>query len=85
MGSSGSSARSDAVISAAIFHPGLTRRVSRMHRPTRMTWVSSGITSLAAETRVHTPTSTASWRTIHRKNRFSRLQPLPAEGRGKKY
>jgi hypothetical protein len=83
-GSSASSRRSDAVMSRAIGHPGLMRRVSRRHRPTRMTCVSSGTTSLAGETRVHTPKSSASRRTIHLRNRFIRLQPLPAEGRGKK-
>ena len=38
---------------------------------------------LRRRTPCHTPRSSASRRTIHRRNRFSRLQPLPAEGRGK--
>ena len=67
-------------MSRAIGHPGLTRRVRRRHRPTRMTCVSSGTTSLAGDTRVHTPRSSASRRTIHRRNRFIRLQPLPRTG-----
>jgi hypothetical protein len=49
-----------------------------------MTWVSSGTISFAAGTFVQTPRSKASWRTIHRRNRFSRLQALPVDARGKK-
>jgi len=33
---------------------------------------------------VQIPMSIASFRTIHRRNRFSRLHALPADGRGKK-
>jgi hypothetical protein len=40
--------------------------------------------SFAGATRDQTPRSSASRRTIQRMNRFSRLQPLPADGRGKK-
>jgi len=40
--------------------------------------------SLAGATRDHTPRSSASRRTIQRMNKFNRLQPLPADGRGKK-
>ena len=83
-GSAGSIARSDAVISAAIRQPGLLRRVSRRQAPTRTMCVSSGTTSPAGDTRVQTPTSTASRRTIQRRKRFSRLQAPPEEGRGKK-
>jgi hypothetical protein len=57
-GSAGSIARSEAVISAAIFQPGLAYRVKRRQRPSRMTCVSSGTISFAAGTRVHTPRST---------------------------
>jgi hypothetical protein len=49
-----------------------------------MTWVSSGTTSFDAGTRVQTPRSSASWRIIQRRKRFSRLHALPFEGRGKK-
>jgi len=50
-----------------------------------MTWVSSGTTSFDGDTRVQTPRSSASRLTIQRRNRFSRLQALPFDGRGKKY
>ena len=83
-GSTGSIARNDAVISAAIRHPGEVYRVSRRQRPRRMTWVSSGTISCEGEIDRQTPRSTASRRTIQRRNRFSRLHALPAEGRGKK-
>jgi hypothetical protein len=83
-GSSGSIARSAAVISAAIFQPGLRYPVSRRQRPSRITWVSSGTISRDGGTRDHTPRSIASRRTIQRRNRFRRLQALPADGRGKK-
>lgn len=76
--------RNDAVIDAAIFHPGDVYGVSLRHRPRRITWVSSGTTSRDGGSRVHTPKSIASRRTIHLRNRFSRLQALPADGRGKK-
>jgi len=72
------------VISAAIFQPGLWYRVSRRHWPSLMTCVSSGTISREAETVVQTPMSTTSFRTIQRRNRFRRLQALPADGRGKK-
>jgi hypothetical protein len=49
-----------------------------------MTCVSSGTISFDGDTRDHTPRSSASRRTIHRRNRFSRLHPDPADGRGKK-
>jgi len=49
-----------------------------------MTCVSSGTISFAFDTDGQAPRSTSSRRTIHRMNRFSRLQPLPADGRGKK-
>ena len=39
---------------------------------------------ISSETFVQTPRSMASRRTIQRRNRFSRLHALPAEGRGKK-
>ena len=45
-GSRGSSARSEAVMSAAIRQPGLVYRVRRRQRPRRMTCVSSGTISL---------------------------------------
>ena len=45
-----------------------------------MTWVSSGTISLAGGTRDHTPRSSASWRTIQRRNRFRRLQPTRPTG-----
>jgi hypothetical protein len=38
----------------------------------------------AGRTLDHTPRSSASRRTIQRRKRFIRLQPLPADGRGKK-
>ena len=72
-------------MSRAIGQPGLTYRVSRRQRPTRMTWVSSGTISREGDTWDQTPISTASRRTIHRRNRFRRLQALPADGREKKY
>jgi len=84
VGSSGSIFASDAVMSLAIFHPGLCIFVSWRQRPTRITCVSSGTTSFDAGTRVQTPRSSASWRIIQRRNRFSRLQALPFDGRGKK-
>jgi hypothetical protein len=71
-------------MSRAIGHPGLVYRVSRRQRPTRMTCVSSGTISLAGDTQGQTPRSSASRRTIQRRNRFRRLQPDPADGRGKK-
>jgi hypothetical protein len=71
-------------MSRAMRQPGLTYVVSPRQRPTRITWVSSGTISFAGDTRFHTPRSSASQRTIQRRNRFSRLQPEPAEGRGKK-
>jgi hypothetical protein len=71
-------------MSLAIFQPGLVYRVKRRQRPTRTMCVSSGTTSADAGTRVQTPRSSASRRTIHRRNRFSRLHALPVEGRGKK-
>jgi hypothetical protein len=40
--------------------------------------------SFAAGIAFQMPKSTASFRTIHRRNRFIRLQPLPLDGRGKK-
>jgi len=83
-GSAGSSFRSDAVMSRAIRHPGLVYSVRRRQRPTRITCVSSGTINFAGDTRFHTPRSSASRRTIQRRNRFNRLQPDPAEGRGKK-
>jgi hypothetical protein len=46
--------------------------------------VSSGTISFDAATRVQTPRSSASFRTIQRMKRLSRLHPLPADGRGKK-
>ena len=76
-GSRGSSARSDRVMSAAIRQPGLVSLVSRRHRPTRMTWVSSGTISCAGRTRDQMPRSTRSMRTIQRRNRFRRLQAPP--------
>ena len=72
-------------MSRAIAHPGLVYRVSPRQRPTRITCVSSGTTKSEGDTRVHTPRSNASRRTIQRRNRLSRLQALPADGRGKKY
>ena len=83
-GSAGSIARSEAVMSAAIRQPGDVYVVSRRQRPSRMTCVSSGTISLPAGIAVHAPRSTASRRTIHRRNRLRRLHALPAEGRGKK-
>jgi hypothetical protein len=50
-----------------------------------MTCVSSGTISFAGLTDDQPPGSTRSCRTIHLRNRFNRLQPLPDEGRGKKY
>jgi hypothetical protein len=41
--------------------------------------------SLAGETFFHRPKSTASLRTIQRRNRLSRLHAPPHEGREKKY
>ena len=55
---------------------GSGRRGSRACRAAR--------SACAGETRVHTPRSSASRRTIQRRNRFSRLHALPADGRGKK-
>ena len=49
-----------------------------------MTCTSSGTTSRAGDTRVHTPRSTASRRTIQRRKRFRRLHALPADGCAKK-
>jgi hypothetical protein len=83
-GSTGSSARSDSVICAAIFHPGLVKVVSLRHRPSRITWVSKGTMSFDAGIADQMPRSTPSFRTIHRRNRFIRLQPLPLDGKGKK-
>jgi hypothetical protein len=84
VGSSLSIRASDAVMSLAIFQPGLCRRVSWRQRPTRMTWVSSGTTSLEGGIRVQTPRSSASCRIIHRRKRFRRLHALPFDGQGKK-
>jgi hypothetical protein len=83
-GSAGSSRRSDEVMSCAMRQPGLVYEVSRRHRPTRMTCVSSGTISFAGGTRRQTPRSSASRRTIQRRKRFSRLHAEPADGRGKK-
>ena len=58
--------------------------VSRRQRPRRMTCVSSGTMSRAGDRWVQTPRSISSRRTIQRRNKLSRLQALPAEGRGKK-
>ncbi len=71
-------------MSRAIGQPGLVRFVSRRQRPTRITCVSSGTTSNALDTLDQTPRSSASCRTIQRRNRFNRLQALPLDGRGKK-
>jgi len=57
-GSLGFNARSDAVMSLAIRHPGLVYRVSRRHRPSRITWVSSGTMSFDGGTLFQTPRST---------------------------
>ncbi len=76
--------RREAVMSRAMRHPGLVYVVRRRQRPTRITCVSSGTISLEGDTLVQTPRSSASFRTIQRMNRLRRLQPLPAEGRGKK-
>ena len=84
-GSSGSSAaqrRRDVARHRA--SPGSCSASAARQRPTRITWVSSGTTSADGGTRDHTPRSSASRRTIQRRNRFNRLQPLPADGRGKK-
>jgi low temperature requirement protein LtrA len=83
-GSTGSMERSEAVISAAMRHPGDVYRVSPRHFPRRITCVSRGTISFDAGRERHAPRSTASRRIIQRRNRFRRLQPLPAEGRGKK-
>ncbi len=83
-GSSGSMARSDAVICAAMRQPGEVYRVNPRHLPRRMTCVSSGTISFDRGTDRQAPRSTSSRRTIQRRNRFKRLHPLPAEGRGKK-
>jgi len=77
-------ARSDAVISVAMRQPGDEYRVNPRHFPRRMTWVSSGTISFERGTDRQAPRSTWSRRTIQRRNRFSRLHPLPADGRGKK-
>ena len=57
----------DAVMSAAIRHPGLFFVVSRRQVPTRMMWVSSGTMSCPGRTFVQTPMSTRSSRTIQRR------------------
>jgi len=71
-------------MSAAIFQFGEEYRVNRKQRPSRMTWVSSGMMSREGDTDVHVPRSLASRRTIQRRNRFNRLHALPADGLGKK-
>jgi len=71
-------------MSRAMAQPGLVYRVNRRHRLTRITCVSSGTMRLAVRTDDHTPRSSASRRTIQRRNRFIRLQALPPDGRGKK-
>jgi len=76
--------RSDAVISAAIRHPGVVYVVRRRQRPSRTMCVSSGTISFEGGTRVHRPKSTPSCRTIQRRNRFNRLHALPLDGFGKK-
>jgi len=72
-------------MSAAIFQFGEEYRVNRKQRPSRMTWVSSGMMSRDGDTSVHVPKSMASCRTIQRRNRLRRLQAPPDEGREKKY
>ena len=59
-GSTGSIARSDAVMSAAIRQPGLLSVVNRKHCPTRITCVSSGTINWPGRTFDHTPRSTRS-------------------------
>ena len=76
--------RNDAVISAAIRHPAVRYVVRPRHRPTRITWTSSGMMRREADIRVHVPRSIPSRRTIQRRNRFRRLHALPADGRAKK-
>jgi hypothetical protein len=46
---------------------------------------STGTISLALSTDFHSPGSTSSSRTIHRRKRLSRLQALPEDGLGSKY
>ena len=58
IGSTGSMARSEAVMSAAIRHPGLFSVVSLRHWPTRMMCVSSGTINWPALTFFHAPRST---------------------------
>ena len=84
-GSAGSSRRSDAVMSRR--HPPARARVARQPQaPPEADHVRvERHDQLRRGTRVHTPRSTASRRTIQRRNRFSRLQALPVDGRGKKY
>jgi hypothetical protein len=54
-------------MSAAMRHPGETYRVSPRHRPSLITWTSSGTISLEADTRRQTPMSIASRLTIQRR------------------
>ena len=50
----------------------------------RLDRVTSGTISFDGGTDRHAPRSTASCRTIQRRNRFRRLHADPADGRGKK-
>ncbi len=65
-------------------HPGEVYVVRPRQRESLMTCVSSGMISFDGDTRVHSPKSTLSRRTIQRRNRFKRLHALPDDGAGKK-
>jgi len=71
-------------MSIAIFQPGDARLVSLRHFPIRIVCVSSGTTSWRRGIVVQPPGSTASVRTIQRRNRFIRLHAEPVEGLVKK-
>lgn len=83
-GSSGAIVLNAQVISRTVFISACLRVVSRRAHPIRYRWVSRGARSLAGGTPSHPPGSTASLRTIQRKNRFIRLHALPVSGEGRR-
>jgi hypothetical protein len=75
-GSSGFNARSDAVMSAAIRHRLLPRQAKAASDPNDVRIQRHNQRTTAhSSTRRDRPT----WRTIHRRNRLSRLHALPAD------
>ncbi len=64
--------------------PGDVYVVRPRQRESLITCVSSGMISFDGETRLQSPKSMPSRRTIQRRNKLSRLHALPDAGAGKK-